>query len=303
LSEGYEQKRIMLRSVTFLLLAGLFLTPAAFAQDAGALRAREAELREQLTNNQFQRPMVLESTGANGVLNGDVYAVVDYPYDVVGRTLSRMDSWCDILTLTFNVKGCQTRASGRHGMLSMAVGRKFDQPLADTYPIDFTYRVAAATSDYLAVQLNADSGPLGTKDYRIVLEATPLDAKRSFVHFTYSYANGPTARIAMQGYLATTGRNKVGFSVVGRRPDGAPVYIGGERGMIERNSMRYYLAIEAFLGTYQLPAAEQLEKRLSDWFAAVERYPRQLHEMDRDEYLTMKRVEFARRQSASVTAN
>src|SRR5262245_18210681 len=103
-----------------LLLARLAPGPATFAQEVGELRAREAELRETLANNQFQRPMVLESTGANGVLNGDVYAVVDHPYDVVGRALSRMDSWCDILMLTFNVKGCQTRASGRNGMLSMA---------------------------------------------------------------------------------------------------------------------------------------------------------------------------------------
>lgn len=47
--------------------------------------------------------------------------------------------------------------------------------------------------------------------------------------------------------------------------------------MIERNTMRYYLAIEAYLGAYTLPAAEQPERRLRDWFAAVERYPRQLH--------------------------
>ena len=56
-------------------------------------------------------------------------------------------------------------------MLNMAVGRKFDQPIEDAYQLDFDYRVAAASADYLQVQLSADEGPLGTKNYRIPVEA------------------------------------------------------------------------------------------------------------------------------------
>jgi len=68
------------------------------------------------------------------------------------------------------------------------------------------------------------------------------------------------------------------------------------RGVVERNTMRYYLAIEAFLGALSAPPQAQLEKRLHDWFAAVERYPRQLHEMDEGAYLDMKRRETRRQQ-------
>jgi hypothetical protein len=69
------------------------------------------------------------------------------------------------------------------------------------------------------------------------------------------------------------------------------------RGVVERNTMRYYLAIEAFLGALsELPQA-QLEKRLHDWFAAVERYPLQLHEMEQGAYLDMKRREYRRQQA------
>ena len=57
----------------------------------------------------------------------------------------------------------------------------------------------------------------------------------------------------MQGYLATIGRDKVGFSIVGSRADGQPVYVHGTRGVIERNTMRYYVAIEAYLSTMALP--------------------------------------------------
>src|SRR4029450_13908020 len=283
-----------------LLLAGLWPGTGAVAQNAEALRARETSLRDQLANNPFRGPLVLESKETNGILTGDVYAVVAQPYDTVGRTLSQMHHWCDVLMLPFNVKGCRARGQGRNGNVSVAIGRKASQSVSDAYQVDFDHRVVAAAPDYLSVQLRADAGPLGTKNYRIVLEATPLDAKRSFVHLSYSYGYGAAARLAMKGYLATTGRDKVGFSIVGRGADGGPVYIGGERGVIERNSMRYYLAIEAFLGA---PGAEQAEKRLNDWFAAVERYPRQLHEMERDEYLTMKRRELAQRQAVAVTSN
>jgi len=48
------------------------------------------------------------------------------------------------------------------------------------------------------------------------------------------------------------------------------------------------------------PPQAQLEKRLRDWFAAVERYPRQLHEMEQGEYLEMKRKEYLRQQAGPL---
>ena len=257
----------------------------------------------QLASNQFQRPLVIESTQAGGVLKGDVYALVAYPYSIVGHALQGMDHWCDILMVHLNVKGCVAHGSGADSVLSLAVGRRFDQPLADAFRVDFAYRVAASTPGYLEVLLNADTGPLGTKNYRIVLEAAPADATTSFVHMSYSYGYGIEANVAMQGYLATTGRHKVGFTIVDRNADGTPVYMGDVRGVIERNTMRYYLAIEGYLGAYALPAAEQPERRLRNWFSAVERYPRQLHEMERGEYLSMKHRELARQQAESVKSN
>ncbi len=65
-------------------------------------------------------------------------------------------------------------------------------------------------------------------------------------------------------------------------------------GLLERNTMRYYLAIEAYLGAYSLPPAEQEEKRIHTWWSSTERYARQLHEMSEDEYLAMKRKEIRR---------
>ncbi len=63
-----------------------------------------------------------------------------------------------------------------------------------------------------------------------------------------------------------------------------------------QGSLRYYLAIEAYLGALSVPPSARLEKSMRDWFAGIERYPRQLHEMEKGDYLDMKRKEFLRRQ-------
>ena len=163
----------------------------------------------------------------------------------------------------------------------------------------FSSGVVAVRPDYLQAALNAEDGPLGTSRYRIVLEVAALDADHSFLHLSYSYAYGLTARVATQGYLSTIGYGKVGFSTVDRKASGQHVYIGGMRGIVERNTMRYYVAIEAYLGALSTPGPQQVEKRLNDWYAGIERYPVQLHELERGEYLDMKRRE-VRRQHAPV---
>jgi len=292
-------------------LAGLALccsfaaAPWAQAQDAAALRAQHVALRDTLAANAFQRPLVIESSEPIGGLRGDVYARIEEPFAVVGRALQKSDHWCDILMLHLNVKQCSANDAPLGTTLGLIIGSKYDQALANAYRFEFAYHVVAAEADYLQVVLSADHGPLGTSRYRIVLEVVALDAGRSFLHMSYAYDYGFVARVAMEGYLATIGRNKVGFSIVGYKPDGLPQYIGGMRGVVERNTMRYYLAIEAYLGALSLPPAQQVERRLADWFAGIERYPRQLHELELGEYLALKRGQMqrlpARDQSALLT--
>ncbi|MEP6825957.1 MAG: hypothetical protein ABI919_14200 [Ramlibacter sp.] len=117
------------------------------------------------------------------------------------------------------------------------------------------------------------------------------------MHLSYSYGYGMAGKLAMQGYLATVGADKIGFTVTGRAADGKPQHIGGMRGAVERNAMRYYLAIDAYLDSLTLPAAQQAEKRIQNWFTESERYPRQLREMDRGTYVAMKRQEVERQQT------
>ncbi|HWH81948.1 MAG TPA: hypothetical protein VNU71_06905 [Burkholderiaceae bacterium] len=293
-------KTLSIRTALAFCLLGLACALPAQAQDAAALRAKHEAFRDRLANNPFKQPLVLESVQSSGDLKGEVYAVVDQPFGVVGPALQSTEQWCELLMLHLNVKGCSTSGKPPSETLSLVVGRKFDQPLDDGYPIQFAYAAPATGADYLRVQMSAESGPLGTRNYRLALEAVPLDDQHSFLHMSYAYAYGTAARLAMQAYLSTSGRDKIGFSITGKGDDGKPVYVDGVRAVLERNTMRYYLAIETYLGSLAAPAGERTEKRLHDWFAATERHAPQLHEMERDDYLAMKRRELQRQRGGAA---
>jgi hypothetical protein len=288
--------RVLIVWITFSC-AGLSLAAVPETQSAAALRAKYLSLDERLRNNPFQRALALDSSEDADDLQGDVYALVDYPFSTVSAALNSAEHWCDVMILHINTKYCHATSSDSHTALAVRIGKKTPQPVDDAYPIEFHYRVAAATPTYLEIQLIAEQGPLSTRDYRIQLQAVPVGSGRTFLHFTYAYAYGVAGKLAMKTYLATVGRGKVGFTITGRQADGQPKYIGGMRGLMERNAMRYYLAIGAYLGAFASPPALQLQKRLHSWFNSTEQYPRQLREVDRAAYIKMKRSEYLRQQT------
>ncbi|MDM0117089.1 hypothetical protein QTI66_33750 [Variovorax sp. J22R133] len=269
--------------------------PDAAAQ-AATLQAKFQSLQSALANNPFKRKLALESTETSGKLAGDIYAVVEHPFDQVSAGLKTAPSWCEVLMLHLNTKNCQVQGAGASPMLAVALGRKFDQPMSDAQVVKFNFRQATVSPEYLDVRLGADEGPLSTRDYRIELTATPIPNNQTFIHLSYSYAYGTAARLAMQAYLATIGSDKVGFTATGRDGQGKPQYIGGVRGVVERNTMRYYLAIDSYLDA---PAPADLDKRLAAWFDGTEQYALQLHEVDRADYITMKHNEFKRMKGGS----
>lgn len=274
--------------------AGIAHAGDSDAASAVALRAKYGVLQDELRNNPFQRPLYLESSESPVGVTGSIHALVGYPFATAGPGLNGADHWCDILMLHLNTKYCRASTSRQDSVLRVNIGKKHEQPLDEAYRVEFAYHVAAETPGYLKVTLTAEEGPLGTRDYRIILEAVPLDDGRTFIHLTYAYAYGLAGRLAMQAYFGTIGSDKRGFTVTGRKPDGGPLYIGGMRGLVERNTIRYFLAIEAYLGSLSAPPQGRLDKSLRDWFAASERYPLQLHELEQAEYLDMKRNEYSR---------
>lgn len=283
--------------VCVLLAAGAGAAGIEAAGPAG-LRAKQASLGPVLANNQFKGPLHLDSEEAPRTLQGDVYAVVNYPFATVSTALGDAGHWCDVLILHLNVKYCRRTEADSGTRIELRIGKKHDQPLASTTPVAFAWRAAPVTAEYMHVELEAPQGPFDTRNYRILVEAVAIGGDRTFLHMGYSFGYGVVSRIAMQAYLGTIGRDKVGFTAIRPAAQGdQPDYIGGLRGLVERNTMRYYLAIDAYLAGLAVPPAEQLEKRLRAWFAATEKYPRQLHEIESDEYLAMKRSEYRRQQS------
>jgi len=288
--------------LTILALAGV--CPSPFAEESGNpaahLREKYASLTEQLSHNPFRRQLYLTSTESESTLTGDIYAVLDYPFASVNGTLNDPAqgpaNWCDVLILHLNVKYCRASASGNSVHLTVNLGRKVEEKLSSTYRVQFNYRAVATGPGYFQVDLDADTGPMSTRDYRIALEATSIAAGRTFLHLTYSYSYGTAGRIAMKAYLATLGRGKVGFTTARDASTGKTEYIGGVRGLVERNTMRYYLAIDAYLGTLPFPPRERFDQRLANWFDATEQYSRQLHEVDRNAYMDMKHNEYQRQQ-------
>ncbi len=282
-----------------LLLALCFGAGDLHAQPStpDALRARFAAIRANNAGSLIERSVYLLSTEVSGRMSGDVYALVDHPYADVRSALADANHWCGILILHLNVKYCRAVTTGARQQVVTGVGRKFDQPLSDVYWAKFEFAMPSAGDGYLSIDLQAPAGPLNTKDYRFVVEAVPFAERQSLLHMTYAYSYGLAADWAMHAYLATIGHDKLGFSVVGRRADGRPVLVGGVRGVLERNALRYYLAIEAYVRAHALPASAQLSRSLDDWFAATERFALQLHEIDRDTYVEMKLREVRRQQT------
>ena len=286
-----------------LLALGLSgcLGPALAQPQAGPaqlLRAQRVTLDAQLRDTAFQRPLVLVSAETPQGLRGDMYALVDFPFAAVSGALQDPKKWCDVLILHLNTKYCHAVNAAQETVLNVNIGSKSPQSLSQSSRVAFAYTVATTQADYFQVHLNAPQGPLGTSDYHIALEAVAMTPNQSFLHLTYAYNANVVARLAMQGYLATLGSQKVGFTVTGESPDGQPIWIDGIRAVVERNTMRYYLAINSYLATRQQPAAKRFEASLQDWFSASERFPRQLHEVERPAYLEMKRAEYVRQQTA-----
>ena len=283
--------------LTSLVLAvGCVHASSAPPTSAAMLQAQYAALRPRLESSPFGQRLFVESIEAPRSLEGHIYAVIDYPYATVSRLFTTPAVWCDVLIVHLNVKECRVMTVGSRARLAVSIGRKVDQAVADAFPFEFSFSATVPAADALEVSLDAPRGPIGTRDYHIVLTATAVDERHTFVHLRYAYGFGIEGRVAMRAYLATGGRGKVGFTITGLGADGSPSYIGDVRGAIERNAMRYFLALDAYLGALAAPPAQQPQQRFERWFDATERYRAQLHELDRDAYLQMKRREYARQQ-------
>jgi hypothetical protein len=241
--------------------------------------------------NSFGFPLFLESFERDDRVHVDVYGIFDQTFSSVVNVLNVPANWCDIVSLHPNVKACTYRELPDAWLLIFYIGRKVYQPPEDTHQVIYNYRKVDQRQGYLDIILNADEGPFGTEDHRMRFEALPLDGERTFVHVRYEYSNSAALRLAEKVYFATLGLGKVGFTVTGTDRNGKPVYIGGPRGAIERNAVRYYFAIQSFMNTLRYPEESRLSMTTSEWYDLTTRYRKQLFDLDKKDYLAFKTME------------
>nr|WP_295785285.1 hypothetical protein [Rhodoferax sp.] len=275
--------RSLSRIGVFAVAMAISLSAASSVASEGELKTQFDALHAQLDASTFKHPLLLQSSDTTNGRKGDVYAIVDKPIQVVSDALKDSAHWCEALLLHVNNRQCEVTKKPDGETITLKVVRKHDQPVAAAFSVPFDFRLVDSTPRHLEVGMSSTSGPLGTSNYRITLEAVPINQERSFLHFSYAYEENFLARTATEAYLSIFGSTKVGFTVVGKTPDGKPDYIKGTRGLVERNAMRYFLAIDAYLA-----APSEPQTRWNAWYSATELYPHQLHEMDRATYLAAK---------------
>ncbi len=263
------------------------------------LWARYEATKSSLLNNQFGRPISLISAIDNNILSGEIIGIIEFPFSLVGSKLDEPPEWCEALMLHVNTKAC-TFKNGNIGKIHLYGGRKSYQAPEQSSRITLDFIHQVQQDDFMALKLFSDIGPYGTKNYQIEFMAIPLindkaelQSDKTLVRLAFSYRIGWLARQTIRLYLATLGHNKVGFTITEIK-QGRPIYIKGFKGIIERNTMRYYLALDTVLNVEK--SDDDPLKRYRYWHQATQRFPRQLHEVDTEKYLTNKAREIQNQQ-------
>ncbi len=291
---GWGKVKVTSSSLWMKSVAALYIALTVLAGSAAAqsdLHAVRRQMKDALRNTPFGIPLVIESVRDEGFAQGTAYGELDHPFSTFAL-FTDPQVWCDTAFLHLNVKACVHEKTDDTEIITLYSGRKFYQSPEKTQTLNYAFKVKNASDDHLKVELTAPEGPLGTGDYRILLEAVPLSPEQTFLAFSYSYRFGLRAKMAVNAYLSTLGRNKEGFTLV--RENGESQYVQGFRGIVERNAVRYYYAIEAYLDTLDIDEA-RTQKRLERWFELTSRHS-QLDELKRQEYLANKMRELKNQQ-------
>lgn len=278
------------RLLLLLLLAGIPLTAWGGEGNAPRLQNQYQELRNLAQRGPFGVPLSVQSEVRSDQVSAEVHGIIEHPFEAVKAALSTPASWCEFAPLHMNVKACTFQMQSYDTLLTLYIGRRYYQSPEDASSQPYQFAVHTGEPGSLSVALSAPQGLFGTTAHRLQLEATGMEG-RTVVVLRSSYVPSVVTRLMTAIYLATVGRNKVGFSREDAGPPASPRYVKGFRGLVERNAMRYYLAFEAFLDMQSVPVIHRFEACINAVYDLMEQYPAQLHEMGKAEYLDAKRRE------------
>ena len=275
----------MLKHLTGLVIC-LLMPFSLYADNSQHIKQLE-KIYQSIQNQQIsllpEQPIHIQSRINDDRLHADVYAVKTIVFNKLVKKINRPEQWCRFITLHLNIKACVYQLEPET-LLRFYAGRKFYQPAEDAFELSYQFEVKKLTENYFELLLSADQGPFSTSDYQIKLEVLKID-EDVLLHMSLSYLSSFTSRLGTRVYLSTIGADKVGFSQQ-LSVDGELEYIQGVEGIIERNVMRYFLALSVYLEN-----GDQLQM-VKRWFDTTEQYARQLHEVEEQNYLQAKQREY-----------
>ncbi|MFQ5994867.1 MAG: hypothetical protein ACE5K1_07210 [Acidiferrobacterales bacterium] len=291
-------------AIAFTCIA-LVLSAWSHAGGPQWLQIESKNIQGNLTDHPLAIPVYVRSEEQKDLLNAEVYGVVDHPLAALAKTLAIPANWCEFGTLHPNIRACTHKRHGTEVLLTVYIGRKSLESPRHASKLELLYQLVHLGDENFKVSLEGHDGPMGTRDHRFALEAMRVGDK-TLVRVQFSYRIGFMSRLAAKAYLATRGAGRIGFSTVGVNDAGDPIYVKGTKGMIERSVMRFYLALLALMETRHLPALDQIEARINHWVSLAQRYPPQLGKLEREEYVQLKRRDWANQlklQSALVVGS
>lgn len=281
----------MIKHVAIVLCLSVGLAWAR-PPDIVELRENHAAYQRWKTEQTQNIPFFLETRESDGVFRARMgVELPDTHLEELTPTLSNPSVWCEFMLLHLNIKACTYARGGGGQNVTFYSGRKHYQEPEEAEPLRLDFD-ARTSPGLLSVDLYAEDGPYGTSDYHIELYVIPAE-RGVYCELRVAQRFNFVAAKLGKLYLKTLGRKKVGFTVTGHDEHGEPQYVGGERGVAERNIVRYLLALEVFLKTKDLAGPTAFQRRAELWFDETEKYHRQLRELSRREYLDAKRLEYA----------
>lgn len=286
--EGSDFRKRRRRYPMSIAMGVVFFTllESPWASSADDLAAHYRELTANIESNPFNAPVAVQSGEQGDTVSAEVHGVLDQPFAVVADVLGEAQSWCSFMTLSLHIKACTwTPATST---ITLYVGTKDYQTPDEAYEVQYRFK-ANREPEHIVVELDSSHGPMGAKRNRIAVEAMSMNGE-TILHFTSSIEMSTVSRLATATYLATLGRHRIGFSMV-EDGEGKKTPVKGVKGMIERNAMRYYLALQTHIEQRKEPETLRFERSINAWFDLTERYHDQLYEVSREKYIENKKSE------------
>jgi len=243
-----------------------------------------ASLPQSVKSPLLSKPFPISVTSE---LNGDlsrvaISALVPVTFTELANFYRDDSQWCQAFFANVYVKSCY---KNQRSLRLFYNNNDRYQDLEAAFRFDYRIETQQLDPTRLYISLIAASGPLGSFDYQLNIEAQAANAGNSFIRLVYQARYGWLARSAVYVYLKTLGGGKVGFS---HDQDNKPVE--GLRGVLERNAMRYLLALSAYFTNHE--SGKPYTVTLKNWHDYAQVFQDELQEIDWNAYQSLKTKEY-----------